>query len=59
MTEDQYNKQLASLLQRKQQNVEESRDLDKELLALREVYRNPTLQDLIEDEEIQAYCKRD
>lgn len=50
MTKQQYESEIASLLQRKQANVKESRELDGELIALRARYENPSLDELVENE---------
>lgn len=45
MTDDQYNEELASLLQQHQQNVEERKRLDQALIDLRNKRNNPTFAD--------------
>lgn len=59
MTKEEFETALAELLQAKRANVQESKDLDEKLIALRRAYENPTLEEMISEETSQGSAKRD
>lgn len=47
MTRQQFEESIASLLQRKQANIQEAKQLNKELIELRQAYEAPSLDDMV------------